>query len=102
MIASSFVTGVAVVVAMQPFDFAATRLVNSKTSAEAGAAAVYSGPFDVIRQTFRSEGLLGLYRGGTANYLRFGPYCVLVFIFVEKGRALETFLRRRKHAIEPA
>ena len=66
--ASSFVTGAAVVCAMQPFDFAATRLVNSKSAAEAaGGAAAYAGPFDVIRQTVRSEGVLGLYRGGMAN-----------------------------------
>ena len=66
--AASFVTGAAVVLAMQPFDFAATRLVNSKSAAEAaGGAAAYAGPFDVIRQTVRSEGVLGLYRGGMAN-----------------------------------
>ena len=37
VISSSFVTGVAVVAAMQPFDFAATKLVNSKTAAELAA-----------------------------------------------------------------
>jgi solute carrier family 25 protein 34/35 len=90
--AASFVTGAAVVLAMQPFDFAATRLVNSKSAAEAGAAAsgaggaAYTGPLDVIRQTLRTEGVLGLYRGAGANYLRFGPYCVLVFVFVEQQR----------------
>ena len=90
--ASSFVTGAAVVLAMQPFDFAATRLVNSKSAGELGVSAAYTGPFDVIVKTLRAEGILGLYRGGTANYLRFGPYCVLVFIFVEQGRKLETKL----------
>lgn len=93
--AASFVTGAAVVMAMQPFDFAATRLVSTKTAAEAGGGArpMYSGPFDVIRQTVRSEGVLGLYRGGMANYLRFGPYCVLVFVFVELGRDVAGRLR---------
>ena len=90
--ASSFVTGGAVVLAMQPFDFAATRLVNSKSAGELGVSAAYTGPFDVIVKTLRAEGILGLYRGGTANYLRFGPYCVLVFLFVEQGRKLETKL----------
>ena len=94
--AASFVTGAAVVLAMQPFDFAATRLVNSKSAAEVGASttAAYTGPFDVIRQTVRDEGVLGLYRGGMANYLRFGPYCVLVFVFVEQGRNGARALRR--------
>ena len=91
--AASFVTGAAVVLAMQPFDFAATRLVNSKSAAEAGGGAAYSGPFDVIRQTVKAEGVTGLYRGGMANYLRFGPYCTLVFVFVEQGRKLAAALR---------
>ena len=95
VVASSFVTGAAVVAAMQPFDFAATRLVNSRTAAEAGggAAPMYSGPVDVIRKTVAAEGWRGVYRGGMANYLRFGPYCVLVFIFVEQGRKLARALR---------
>jgi len=94
VVASSFVTGLAVVLAMQPFDFAATRLVSTKSAAEAGQPAAFSGPFDVIRQTVRTEGVLGLYRGAAANYLRFGPYCVLVFVFVEQGRRVEAALLR--------
>ena len=35
-----------------------------------------------------AEGVGGVYRGAMANYLRFGPYCVLVFVFVEQGRSL--------------
>ena len=89
-IGSSFVTGIAVVGCMQPFDFAATNLVNSKTTAEElSRPPKFSGPFDVIRQTVRAEGVRGVYRGAMANYLRFGPYCVLVFVFVENGRRLE-------------
>ena len=112
VVGSSFVTGLAVVGAMQPFDFAATRLVNSRTAAERAAAPVggteaalaarrgsvaaaaatpsvsYTGPLDVIRQTVKAEGIRGVYRGAVANYLRFGPYCVLVFVFVEKGRLM--------------
>mmetsp|Transcript_2537 Transcript_2537/g.7326 ORF Transcript_2537/g.7326 Transcript_2537/m.7326 type:complete len:276 (+) Transcript_2537:3-830(+) len=97
VLASSFLTGIAVVLAMQPFDFAATRLVNSRSVAESGGAALYKGPFDVMRQTIRDEGLSGLYRGGTANYLRFGPYCVLVFVFVEQLRKVEQMLFKPDH-----
>lgn len=107
VVASSFVTGIAVVAAMQPFDFAATRLVNSRTAAEhaaiqcvaggpAAASPAFSGPLDVIQQTVRAEGLSGVYRGSIANYLRFGPYCVLVFVFVEQGRRLEAALLRAR------
>lgn len=101
VVASSFLTGIAVVLAMQPFDFAATRIVNTRTAAESGTVAAYAGPFDVIRQTLRHEGVLGLYRGGTANYLRFGPYCVLVFVFIEQLRKLEAAAMRWRSA-QPA
>ena len=55
----------------------------------AGGPAAFGGPLDVIRKTVAAEGPLGVYKGVTANYLRFGPYCVLVFIFVEQLRAVE-------------
>ena len=90
-VASSFVTGAAVVAAMQPFDFAATRMVNSLSASEAGGAAAYASPLDVIRKTVATEGVRGVYNGGTANYLRFGPYCVLVFVFVERARQVEAY-----------
>lgn len=108
-VCASMITGAAVVVAMQPFDFAATRLVNTLTRAEqqaqavaaaAGAGggkapAVFTGPLDVIRKTVATEGIFGVYKGVTANYLRFGPYCILVFVFVEKLRDLEATALRR-------
>ena len=94
-VASSFVTGAAVVAAMQPFDFAATRMVNSLSASEAGGAAAYASPLDVIRKTVATEGVRGVYNGGTANYLRFGPYCVLVFVFVERARQVEAYAVER-------
>ena len=36
--------------------------------------------------------------GATANYLRFGPYCVLVFVFVEQLRKIEAALMRAARA----
>eukprot|EP01065_Artemidia_motanka_P012599 TRINITY_DN16947_c0_g1_i1.p1 TRINITY_DN16947_c0_g1~~TRINITY_DN16947_c0_g1_i1.p1 ORF type:complete len:329 (+),score=66.04 TRINITY_DN16947_c0_g1_i1:44-988(+) len=82
-ILSSWITGVAVVLAMQPFDFAATRMMN-QPSAQGGGGAVYRGPVDCIVKTVRAEGALSVYRGTLANYLRFGPYCILVFVFSER------------------
>jgi len=98
---ASWVTGVAVVAAMQPFDFAATRTMNqgraSAAAASAAAAAgateaasvVYASPWDCIVKTVRAEGVRGLYAGALANYLRFGPYCILVFVFLEQLRKAE-------------
>jgi len=79
VVASSWITGIAVVACMQPFDFAATRLVNQKT-----AGALYTGPLDCIVKTVKTEGISGVYKGVLPNYLRFGPYCILVFVFLEQ------------------
>ena len=72
-----------------------SRTASEQAAAKGGAAVgpVYSGPYDCIRQTVRSEGIAGVYRGAAANYLRFGPYCILVFVFVEQGRAASKRLR---------
>jgi len=75
---SAWVTGLAVVAAMQPFDFAATRMMND-------GRGHYSSSFNVLSETVRGpEGARGIYKGVTANYLRFGPYCILVFVFLEQ------------------
>jgi len=97
-LSASLITGVAVVGAMQPFDFAATRLVSTPTAAEAGAQATFSGPLDVIRKSIQAEGVLSVYKGVSANYARFGPYCVLVFLFLEQLRAAEIRLRKWRYA----
>lgn len=83
--ACSLLTGIAVTFAMQPFDFTAVRLMNQQVKAD-GTGALYSGPLDCLKQTVHSEGVLGVYKGTLANYLRFGPYCTLTFIFVEQLR----------------
>lgn len=95
VVASSFVTGIAVVGAMQPFDFAATRLVSSQTAAELSAAAAsgaptYTGPFDVIRQTVRAEGVGGVYRGAMANCAPHSRAALFFFQCVLPGASLLT------------
>lgn len=84
---ASLITGVAVVGAMQPFDFAATRTMSQPLSLSNGRrGTLYSGPVDVLIKTVRTEGVRGVYKGALASYLRFGPYCVLVFVFLEQLR----------------
>jgi len=90
-VCSAMMAGVAMAVAMQPFDFACTRLANCRTAAELGKGdATFTGPFDVIRKTVKAEGIPGVFRGLPANYLRIAPYNVLVFFFVAELRKLET------------
>jgi len=93
-VCSAMAAGVAMAVAMQPFDFACTRLANSRTIAELGkgdTAATFTGPIDVIRKTVRTEGIPGVFRGLPANYVRIAPYNVLVFLFAAELRKLETY-----------
>lgn len=78
-IGASWITGLAVVGAMQPFDFAATRLMN-----QGGGEKKYRGLVDCLLKVARTEGVLAIYQGVTPNYLRFGPYCILVFVFLEQ------------------
>lgn len=78
-VVASWITGVAVVGTMQPFDFAATRMMN-----EAGQNAKYRGLVDCLVQSTLKEGFLSVYKGVVPNYLRFGPYCILVFVFLEQ------------------
>mgnify|MGYP000372824071 CR=1 FL=1 len=94
---ASWLTGIAVVLAMQPFDFAATRLMNQGRRGIAAGEELYSSPLDCLCKTVRAEGVLGPYKGALANYLRFGPYCILVFVFLEQLRRLETSLVGRVH-----
>lgn len=76
--AAALVTSFATVLAMQPFDFAATRMSND-------GRGTYSSSFAVLRDTARGpEGIMGISKGSWANYMRFGPYCILVFIFREQ------------------
>jgi len=79
---AAWITGIAVVLAMQPFDFAATRMMND-------GRGLYNSSFGVLLDTARGpEGVLGIYKGVTASYFRFGPYCILVFVFMEQLRKL--------------
>jgi solute carrier family 25 protein 34/35 len=92
---ASWITGAAVVMCMQPFDFAATRLVSQQVETTAGGGTkgvLYSGTIDVISKTVRAEGVLGVYKGVVANYLRFGPYCILTFIFLEQLRNFHAYM----------
>ena len=88
---ASWITGAAVVVAMQPFDFAATRMMNQGRHE---GQQLYASPFDCLRTTVRNEGFVAVFDGMSANYLRFAPYCILVFVFLEQLKKLEAVALR--------
>lgn len=82
---ASLLSGIAVTMAMQPFDIVAVRLMNQPHK-ECGSGLLYSGPVDCLKQMLEAEGVFGLYKGAAANYVRFGPYCTLTFVFLEQLR----------------
>ncbi|KAJ2127620.1 Mitochondrial oxaloacetate carrier protein [Coemansia sp. RSA 921] len=83
---ASMGTGFFVCLAMNPFDVVSTRMYNQKTVN--GQGALYRNPFQCFYKTVASEGVLSLYKGFLAHYLRLGPHTILMFVFVEQIKAL--------------
>ena len=77
---ASGITSALVVAAMQPFDLATTQVQSDPT---------LSSPWKALSRTWQREGLRGLYRGAGASYMRFGPYCILVFCFMEQFQKID-------------
>ena len=73
---------------IQPFDFLAARLQNQRVDAATGRGVLYSGVTDALVKSVRAEGPLVVYKGFRANVVRFCPYTVLVFVFMEQFKLL--------------
>ncbi|XP_019330253.1 PREDICTED: solute carrier family 25 member 34 [Aptenodytes forsteri] len=87
VLAGGMVSGVAVAVTMAPFDVVSTRLYNQPVDAD-GTGKLYRGFLDCILQISSKEGLLGLYKGIGAVYLRLGPHTVLSLFFWDELRKM--------------
>ncbi|XP_032136239.1 solute carrier family 25 member 35 isoform X2 [Sapajus apella] len=84
---AAMVSGIAVVLAMAPFDVACTRLYNQPTNAQ-GKGLMYRGILDALLQTARTEGIFGMYKGIGASYFRLGPHTILSLFFWDQLRSL--------------
>ncbi|NWV01721.1 S2534 protein, partial [Upupa epops] len=87
VLAGGMVSGVAVAVTMTPFDVVSTRLYNQPVHPD-GRGKLYRGFFDCVLQISSKEGLLGLYKGIGAVYLRLGPHTVLSLFFWDELRKM--------------
>lgn len=85
-LAAAMVSGVAIVVAMTPFDVASTRLYNQPTDTR-GKGLMYRGILDALLQTARTEGFFGMYKGIGASYFRLGPHTILSLFFWDQLRS---------------
>ncbi|OTF78058.1 hypothetical protein BLA29_014567 [Euroglyphus maynei] len=59
---------------MTPFDVVSTRLYNQPVDPKTGAGQLYRGIPDCMIKIFRTEGILGFYKGFGASFLRLGPH----------------------------
>ncbi len=83
---AAMICGVAVTVAMNPFDVIATRLYNQTTRLDARGrvrGSLYSGPLDCAVKVGRVEGFRGFYKGAVAHYCRLGPHTVRAFTAID-------------------
>uniref|UniRef100_A0A672JDW0 Solute carrier family 25 member 34 n=2 Tax=Salarias fasciatus TaxID=181472 RepID=A0A672JDW0_SALFA len=79
LIAAS-ISGVAVAVAITPFDVISTRLYNQPVD-EFRRGRLYSGLSDCMLKVCRAEGPLGLYKGMGPVFLRLAPHTMLSMVF---------------------
>ncbi len=70
------------VLAMQPFDTVRTRLYNQKAGSTGRPQ--YASALDCARGLVAEGGLPALWRGTTAHFTRYGPHCVLGFVFIDQ------------------
>lgn len=82
-LSASMVSGFFTVVGMTPFDVVATRLFNQGLDAN-GKGLLYKNIIDCFVQTFKIEGMRGLYKGFVANYWRAAPHTILNLTFWEQ------------------
>lgn len=75
------ISGIAVCVAMNPFDVVSTRLYNQNSKVP-----LYTGPIDALRKIFAKEGFFGFFKGLSAHYFRIGPHTVLTMLFWEQAK----------------
>ena len=76
-LASSAVSGIVVCIFMQPPDTIMSRMYNQTGN-------LYSGAFDCLARTIRTEGPLALYKGVFAHLARIWPHTILTLTLAEQ------------------
>lgn len=72
---SSFTCGLAGALASNPVDVVRTRMMNQRVLS---GGPMYKGTLDGVMQTWRNEGFFALYKGFWPNWLRLGPWNIIV------------------------
>nr|XP_009678789.1 PREDICTED: kidney mitochondrial carrier protein 1 isoform X2 [Struthio camelus australis] len=74
---SSFTCGLAGAIASNPVDVVRTRMMNQQSQRN-GTHSSYKGTLDCLLQTWKNEGFFALYKGFWPNWLRLGPWNIIV------------------------
>ncbi|KAG2156579.1 mitochondrial carrier domain-containing protein [Suillus bovinus] len=98
-LASSSVSGVCVCIVMQPADTALTRVYNQPTIRTPDgrlSGTLYRNPIDCLWKTFKTEGVLGWYKGSTAQFLRVAPHTIVTLTVNDIILGLYKDIRNRR------
>ncbi|XP_028163753.1 solute carrier family 25 member 35-like [Ostrinia furnacalis] len=71
-------SGVAIALAMCPFDVVTVRMTNQ--ASEASGKRLYKGVLDCLNKIYKTEGLHGMYKGLGPLYLRIAPHTTLSLV----------------------
>eukprot|EP01126_Amoeba_proteus_P003988 TRINITY_DN11359_c0_g1_i2.p1 TRINITY_DN11359_c0_g1~~TRINITY_DN11359_c0_g1_i2.p1 ORF type:complete len:308 (-),score=32.03 TRINITY_DN11359_c0_g1_i2:221-1144(-) len=93
---ASLISGLVATFFSAPVDFLKTRL-QSQPLGQNGKGLIYRHTLDCAFKSVKHEGLLVLWRGVTAHYLRKGPHLVVSFICLEQFRTLANKWEGRKN-----
>jgi len=87
-LSAGMVAGFTMAFVTSPVDVVKTRLMNQRTHSIPANTYVYKGMTDCAIKTFKSEGLLGLYKGFIPSWARLGPHTILAVSIFEQLRRL--------------
>lgn len=80
-LSAAMASGLTACFVTNPVDVVKTRIMQSTAS---GPGNKYSGPMDVVWQTFRTEGPLAFYKGLSATLLRLFPHTVALWMMQQQ------------------
>jgi len=81
-ILSSIIAGITMSLALNPFDVITTRMFNQKV--ENGKGVLYKNWADCFAKTWKTEGLLGMYKGLVPHYARLAPHTLLLLVLFDQ------------------
>ena len=84
----AFAAAVASTISINPLDVVKVRLYSQPMRPD-GRGSLYDGSLHCLRKVVATEGVLALWKGVSAAFLRIGPHTVLTFTFIGAMRRAE-------------